>query len=196
MLKRLADFILALLGFIVLSPVLLAIGCIIRLDSSGPAIFKQDRIGWDNQIFVLYKFRTMKTGTPDVATHLLKSPEERITRIGGFLRRTSLDEVPQLINVIKGDMSLVGPRPALYNQDDLIEGRRKLGINRLRPGLTGWAQINGRDEISIESKIELDHYYLEHQSLWLDLIILIKTVFKVYTAEGVAEGGKSSEEKR
>ena len=165
--KRIFDILVSGIFLIILSPLILIISIIIKLTSKGNVFFKQKRIGRLNKEFYIYKFRTMRTDTPDVATHLLKNPEKYITPIGKFLRKTSLDELPQLFNILKGEMSLVGPRPALYNQYDLKEMRNKEGINILVPGLTGWAQINGRDEISLEEKVRLDKEYLEKQSFWL-----------------------------
>lgn len=169
--KRIFDILVSGIFLIILSPLILIISIIIKLTSKGNVFFKQKRIGRLNKEFYIYKFRTMRTDTPDVATHLLKNPEKYITPIGKFLRKTSLDELPQLFNILKGEMSLVGPRPALYNQYDLKEMRNKEGINILVPGLTGWAQINGRDEISLEEKVRLDKEYLEKQSFWFDIKI-------------------------
>ena len=179
--KRIFDILVSGIFLIILSPLILIISIIIKLTSKGNVFFKQKRIGRLNKEFYIYKFRTMRTDTPDVATHLLKNPEKYITPIGKFLRKTSLDELPQLFNILKGEMSLVGPRPALYNQYDLKEMRNKEGINILVPGLTGWAQINGRDEISLEEKVRLDKEYLEKQSFWFDIKILWLTFFKVIT---------------
>lgn len=186
--KRIFDVFISGLLLIVLSPLILIISIIIKVTSKGNIFFKQRRIGMLNKEFYIYKFRTMRTDTPDVATHLLKNPEAYITPIGKFLRKTSLDELPQLFNILKGDMSLVGPRPALYNQYDLKEMRNKQGINILMPGLTGWAQINGRDEISLEEKVRLDKEYLENRSFCFDIKILFLTFFKVLKKEGVKEG--------
>ena len=186
--KRIFDILVSGIFLIILSPLILIISIIIKLTSKGNIFFKQKRIGRLNKEFYIYKFRTMRTDTPDVATHLLKNPEKYITPIGKFLRKTSLDELPQLFNILKGEMSLVGPRPALYNQYDLKEMRNKEGINILVPGLTGWAQINGRDEISLEEKVKLDKEYLEKQSFCFDIKILFLTFFKVIKKEGVKEG--------
>ena len=147
-----------------------------------PILFTQSRVGRNNELFVIYKLRTMKNDTPDVATHLLEDPQSMYTRLGPFLRKYSLDELPQLLNIVKGDMLFVGPRPALYNQDDLVEQRTQVGVHTLVPGITGWAQINGRDEVTIPQKVKLDHYYLENRSLILDIKILIRTVFKSVSA--------------
>lgn len=186
--KRIFDILVSGIFLIILSPLILIISIIIKLTSKGNVFFKQKRIGRLNKEFYIYKFRTMRTDTPDVATHLLKNPEKYITPIGKFLRKTSLDELPQLFNILKGEMSLVGPRPALYNQYDLKEMRNKEGINILVPGLTGWAQINGRDEISLEEKVRLDKEYLEKQSFWFDIKILWLIFFKVIKKEGIKEG--------
>ncbi|MEM7448953.1 MAG: sugar transferase [Myxococcota bacterium] len=155
------------------------VAVLVKLTSRGPVFFVSDRVGKDEVIFRMFKFRTMNVGTPAVATHLLEHADSRLTPIGGFLRRTSLDELPQLINIAYGDMSIVGPRPALYNQDDLIALRRVKGVNQLIPGLTGWAQINGRDEIAIPKKVELDAYYLESRGTLFDVEIILKTIRKV-----------------
>ena len=186
--KRIFDILVSGVFLIILSPLIIVISIIIKLTSKGSIFFKQKRIGRLNKEFYIYKFRTMRTDTPNVATHLLKNPEKYITSIGKFLRKTSLDELPQLFNILKGEMSLVGPRPALYNQYDLKEMRNKEGINILLPGLTGWAQINGRDEISLEEKVKLDKEYLEKQSFWFDIKILWLTFFKVIKKEGIKEG--------
>jgi O-antigen biosynthesis protein WbqP len=158
---------------------------VVRLTSVGPVLFRTQRVGKGNKLFAMYKFRTMRINTPQVATHLLKEPDQFLTPIGKFLRRTSLDELPQLINVLSGEMSLVGPRPALFNQDDLIALRTAGGIHQLTPGVTGWAQVNGRDELPIPEKVKLDEWYLKNRSAWLDLKILGMTVFKVIRKEGV-----------
>ncbi|VVB88632.1 Bacterial sugar transferase [uncultured archaeon] len=183
--KRLFDFISASLLLFVMLPIILFISLLIKSTSSGPIFYISDRVGVKNSIFKMYKFRTMIVGTPPVATHLLTDPDRYLTPIGGFLRKTSLDELPQLFNIIRGDMSFVGPRPALYNQYDLIELRTKKDVHRLIPGLTGWAQINGRDELCIPVKVDFDEYYLKHQCILLDLKILCKTISKVVKAEGV-----------
>lgn len=184
-LKRAFDVVAAGLGLIMLSPVLLAIAIAVRLDSPGPALHWSRRIGRDNAIFPMPKFRTMRTGAPDVATHLLQDPQAWVTPVGRFLRRTSLDELPQLWSVLKGDMSLVGPRPALFNQDDLVALRTQAGVHRLRPGVTGWAQVNGRDELPIPRKVELDAEYLARRSLGLDLKILLRTALTAFSGRGV-----------
>lgn len=186
--KRAFDFIASLLAIIVLSPIILILVLLVKLTSKGPILFKQRRIGKDNKEFNIYKFRTMRVDTPNVATHLLENPEQYITPIGKFMRKTSLDELPQLLNILKGQMSIVGPRPALYNQLDLKEKRTELGIDKLLPGLTGWAQINGRDEIPLELKVKLDKEYLDRRSFTFDLKIIFLTLFKVLKSEGVKEG--------
>lgn len=187
--KRIIDFCLALIGLIVLSPVFLCIIVAIKLDSKGPVLFKQKRIGKDKKIFFIYKFRTMFVDTPnDAPTHLLKNPDTFITKSGRFLRKTSLDELPQIINIIKGEMSIIGPRPALWNQYDLIDERDNYLVNELVPGLTGWAQINGRDELPIQLKARLDGEYKENLSFMLDLKCFVKTIFSVLKSEGVVEG--------
>ena len=184
--KRLVDIAGALAGLVVLSPLLLGLALAVRLDSPGPALHWSKRVGRYNCIFRMPKFRTMRTGAPDVATHLLADPDQWITPLGRFLRRTSLDEIPQLWSVLKGDMSLVGPRPALFNQDDLVALRTQAGVDRLRPGLTGWAQINGRDELPIPQKVELDRQYLERMSLAFDLRIMAGTARAAMTGRGVS----------
>ena len=181
----------AILGIVFLSPLFLVIICFIKCDSKGPILFKQKRIGKNEDIFEILKFRTMYIDTPkDIPTHLLQNPEARITKVGKFLRKTSLDELPQLLNIIKGEMCFVGPRPALWNQYDLIEERNKYGANNIMPGLTGWAQVNGRDELPIPIKAELDGFYVQNISLGLDVKILIKTATNVIFAKGVVEGQK------
>ena len=189
-LKRVIDFILSLLGIVILSPVLLVIAIAIKLDSKGPVFFKQKRVGIHKTYFNIYKFRTMYTDTPkDMPTHLLNNPDAFITKVGGILRKTSLDELPQLINILKGEMAVIGPRPALYNQEDLIAERDKYGANDVRPGLTGLAQINGRDELEIEEKARLDGEYVKHLSFLMDLKCFFGTFSSVLKHEGVVEGG-------
>ena len=191
--KRLIDLILSLIGLIILSPIFIVIAILIKLDSKGPVFFKQKRVGINKSYFNIYKFRTMYTDTPkDMPTHMLNNPEAFITKIGKFLRKTSLDELPQLINIIKGEMAIIGPRPALYNQEDLIELRDKYKANDIRPGLTGWAQIHGRDELEIDVKAKLDGYYVEHLSFILDIKCFFLTVASVLKHEGVVEGGTGS----
>lgn len=186
--KRLFDFVMSLIGIIVLSPIILIVALAVKLTSPGPMLFKQRRIGKNNDEFQIYKFRTMRIDTPNVPTHLLENPEQWITPVGKFLRKTSLDELPQLFNILKGEMSLVGPRPALYNQIDLKEMRTEAGIHKLVPGLTGWAQINGRDEIPLSLKVKLDKEYLERKNFFFDIKIIFMTVLSVLKSEGVQEG--------
>ncbi|AUN96844.1 lipid carrier--UDP-N-acetylgalactosaminyltransferase [Bacteriovorax stolpii] len=183
--KRLFDVLLVLIILPFFLPILLVIWILIKLEDRGPALYWSKRVGTNNQIFLMPKFRSMKLNTPQVATHLLQNPDEFITKIGKFLRKSSLDEVPQLWSVLTGDMSFVGPRPALFNQDDLIELRTKCGVHLLRPGVTGWAQINGRDEIAIPLKVQFDEYYLKNQSLVFDIKIIFLTAFKVLKSDGV-----------
>ena len=185
MLKRSFDIVVALAGLLVGWPILLWLGLAVVVDSPGPAIHWSKRVGRDNRIFAMPKLRTMRIDTPDVATHLLEDPDQWITPIGRFLRRTSLDELPQLWSVLVGDMSLVGPRPALFNQDDLVALRTAGGVHRLRPGLTGWAQVNGRDELPIPQKVKLDIEYLERRSLGFDLRILAATARAAVSGRGV-----------
>jgi O-antigen biosynthesis protein WbqP len=184
--KRSLDLILSLALLILLSVPLLIIGIAVKLTSKGPVFYISDRVGKKNILFKMYKFRTMKIDTPPVATHLMTDPENYLTPIGNLLRKTSLDELPQLLNILKGDMSFVGPRPALFNQYDLIELRTGKGVHELVPGLTGWAQINGRDELPISSKVEFDDYYKSNQSFVFDLQILLLTLMKVFMKEGVS----------
>lgn len=189
-LKRGLDFLISTLAILFLSPVLIVIALAIKIDSKGPVLFKQKRVGKDKKHFMIYKFRSMYVDAPsDMPTHLLKDPSAMITRVGAFLRKTSLDELPQLINIFKGEMSIVGPRPALWNQYDLIEERDKYGANQIRPGLTGWAQINGRDELEIDEKSKLDGYYVQHMSLSLDAKCFLGTFISVLKSDGVVEGG-------
>lgn len=184
--KRIFDICVAIPASIVLAVPIALVALIIRLTSPGPALYWSDRVGINNTLFRMPKFRTMRTGTPAVATHLLADPDAYVTPIGRFLRKTSLDELPQLYSIIKGDMSLVGPRPALFNQDDLVALRTACGVHRILPGLTGWAQINGRDELEIPVKVAYDEYYLKNQSFWFDLKILFLTLVKVLNKEGVS----------
>ena len=184
--KRIFDLILSLCLVPVLLVPILVIAVSVRLTSRGPALYWSDRVGVGNGIFKMPKFRTMRIDTPPVATHLLSNPDEYLTPIGPFLRKSSLDELPQLWSVLKGDMSFVGPRPALFNQDDLIALRTEKGVHRLIPGITGWAQINGRDDIPIPKKVEFDAYYLNHRSFVFDLKILFLTFLKVTRAENVS----------
>ena len=184
--KRALDIVGGLVGLILLSPLLAGLAIAVRLESPGPALHWSKRIGRRNGVFPMPKFRTMRIGTPDVATHLLADPDKWLTPPGRFLRRTSLDELPQLWSVLKGDMSLVGPRPALFNQDDLVALRTQAGVDALRPGLTGWAQINGRDELPIPEKAQLDREYLERMSFGFDLKILASTAIAALLGRGVS----------
>ena len=184
--KRLFDLILATILIIVLSVLMLFIILAIRLTSKGPALYWSDRIGFDNSTFKMPKFRSMRIDTPQVATHLVSNPEKFLSPIGGFLRQTSLDEIPQLLSILKGDMSFVGPRPALYNQEDLITLRSDHGLHKLIPGLTGWAQVNGRDDLSIPEKVLLEVEYMHKKSFWFDLKILWLTFSKVINRKGVS----------
>ena len=178
--KRFLDFLISLIGIVILSPLFLVIILLIKLDSRGPVLFKQRRIGINKKEFNILKFRTMRIDTPkDMPTHLLDNPDAYITRVGGFLRKTSLDELPQIINIIKGEMSIIGPRPALWNQFDLIEERDKYRANDVVPGLTGWAQINGRDELPIDVKAMYDGEYVEKMDLLFDTKCFFLTIFKV-----------------
>jgi O-antigen biosynthesis protein WbqP len=178
--------LLAIILLLILSPVFLTVASVIFIEDGSPIFFKQKRVGINYTFFNIYKFRSMKKNTPNVATHLLENPESYLLQIGGVLRKLSLDELPNLINIIKGEMVFVGPRPALYNQDDLMALRVATGIDKLKPGITGWAQINGRDEISIESKVALEKEYLERKSVWFDIVILVKTFTSVLFSKGVA----------
>jgi O-antigen biosynthesis protein WbqP len=183
--KRIFDFILSLVLLLIVLLPLLLVAMLVKMTSTGPILYWSDRVGRNNTIFRMPKFRTMRIDTPAVATHLLGDPERWLTPIGHFLRKSSLDELPQLLSILNGDMSFVGPRPALYNQDDLIQLRTWKGVHNLTPGLTGWAQINGRDELPIPVKVDFDEYYLKHRSFLLDLKILFMTFFKVLRSEGV-----------
>ena len=187
--KNVLDFILSLLALIVLFPFFCIFAIIIKLESKGPVFFKQKRIGKDKKNFYIYKFRTMRTDTPkDMPTHLLKDAESYITKSGKIFRKTSIDELPQIINILKGQMSIIGPRPALWNQYDLIKERDKYNANSIRPGLTGWAQVNGRDELEIPIKAKFDGEYVEKMSLLFDTKIFLKTIIKVFKHDGVVEG--------
>lgn len=191
--KRLIDLTLALIGLIVLSPFLIVICIWIKMDSNGPILFKQKRVGINKTYFYIYKFRTMYIDTPkDMPTHLLSNPNKFITKTGKFLRKTSLDELPQIFNIIKGEMAIIGPRPALWNQYDLITERDKYHANEIRPGLTGWAQINGRDELEIAEKAKLDGDYANRISVLFDLRCFFGTITSVLKSDGVVEGGTGS----
>ncbi|WP_150269441.1 sugar transferase [Paenibacillus tepidiphilus] len=192
--KPIIDFLLALIGILLLWPFFLIIAITIKLDSKGPILFKQKRLGRNKREFHILKFRTMKTDTPkDMPTHLLQDPDYFITKVGKFLRKTSLDELPQIINILKGDMSIIGPRPALWNQHDLNEERDKYGANNIKPGLTGWAQINGRDELPIEVKARLDGEYVTKLSLVFDVKVFFMTINSVLKSDGVREGSSEAE---
>ena len=184
--KRLFDLILGLMAAAMLLVPLVVVAVLVRLTSPGPALYWSDRVGRHNKIFKMPKFRSMRVGTPAVATHLLANPKEHLTPIGSFLRKSSLDELPQLWSILVGDMSFVGPRPALFNQQDLIELRTQKHVHTLMPGLTGWAQVNGRDELPIPLKVALDAEYLQRQGVWLDLQILWLTFLKVVKSDGVS----------
>ena len=189
-LKRVIDFILSLIGLIVLSPVFIILCIWIKLDSKGPIFFRQKRVGKNKKYFNILKFRTMYIDTPkDMPTHMLSNPDQYITKAGKFLRKTSLDELPQIINILKGEMAIIGPRPALWNQDDLIAERDKYGANDIKPGLTGWAQINGRDELEIDVKAALDGEYVRRMSFPFDVKCFFGTITSVLKHEGVVEGG-------
>ena len=187
--KRLLDFILSLIGAILLMPLLGFIALAIKSESEGPALFRQKRVGKDKKLFNILKFRTMRIDAPHNApTHMLENPDKYITKVGAFLRKTSLDELPQIFNILRGQMSIIGPRPALWNQYDLIEERDKYGANDVTPGLTGWAQINGRDELAIPVKAKLDGEYVQNENFWFDCKIFFKTIIKVFKKEGIQEG--------
>lgn len=192
--KRILDFVFSVILLIIASPAILLAAIAIKLENpKGPVLFKQKRVGKNKKQFDILKFRTMRTDTPkDIPTHMLNNPEMFITRVGKFLRKTSLDELPQIINIIKGEMSIIGPRPALWNQFDLIDERDKYGANDVYPGLTGWAQINGRDELPIDVKAKYDGEYVEKMSFAFDLKIFFKTIFSVLRSEGVKEGAGQS----
>ncbi len=188
--KRVMDFVIALVGAVVLSPIFLILVIAIKLDSRGPVLFKQKRVGIHKTHFNILKFRTMRIDTPkDTPTHLLENPEQWITKVGKFMRKTSLDELPQIINILKGEMSIVGPRPALWNQYDLIAERDKYGANDVPVGLTGWAQVNGRDELGIDVKAEFDGEYAKKLGIVMDIKCFVRTISSVLKSEGVVEGG-------
>lgn len=187
--KRIIDVLLAFVGILLLWPFLIIIALFIKLDSKGPIFFRQKRIGKGKSTFYILKFRTMKVDTPnDMPTHLLEDPDFFITRVGKILRKTSLDEFPQIFNILKGEMSIIGPRPALWNQEDLIQERDKYGANDVYPGLTGWAQINGRDELPIEIKAKLDGEYVKKIGIFMDIKCFFGTIISVIKSEGVIEG--------
>jgi len=183
--KRIFDFLLALFATLFLIIPILVVALMVRLTSIGPVLYWSDRVGRNNRIFKMPKFRTMRINTPAVATHLLSDPKRYLTPVGSFLRKSSLDELPQLWSIFKGDMSFVGPRPALFNQDDLVALRTQYGVERLMPGLTGWAQINGRDELPIPNKVKLDVEYLQKQSFFMDLKIIFLTFLKVLRRDDI-----------
>ncbi len=194
--KRSLSITVSGIAIIILAPVLLGIAIAIKIDSTGPVLFKQKRVGKDKSHFMIYKFRSMYVDAPaDMPTHMLKDPTVMITKVGAFLRKTSLDELPQLFNIFKGEMAIIGPRPALWNQFDLIAERDKYRANDFRPGLTGWAQINGRDELEIEDKSRLDGYYVDHMSFLLDVKCFIGTFISVLKSDGVVEGGTGNKDK-
>ena len=194
--KRLLDIVLSGCAIVVLSPLFLILALAIKIDDPGPVFFRQKRVGIHKSHFNILKFRTMKVSTPkDMPTHLLENPQQYITRVGGFLRKTSLDELPQIFQIFSGDMSIIGPRPALWNQFDLIEERDRYGANDVRPGLTGWAQINGRDELPIDVKAKLDGEYIEKLSFLFDCKCFFGTIASVLKSEGVVEGGTGTLEK-
>lgn len=195
--KRIMDFLLSLIGIILLLPLFIILALLVKLTSKGPIFFKQKRIGKNKKLFTMLKFRTMRINTPkDTPTHMLENPEQWITKIGKFLRKTSLDELPQILNILIGQMSIVGPRPALWNQNDLIEERDKYNANSIRPGLTGYAQIHGRDELPIVDKAKLDGYYIKKMGLWFDIRIFFGTMKSIFKSEGVVEGGTGALEKQ
>lgn len=190
--KRLFDIIFSFVFLLLLSPLFIVVFFIVLIDTKGFPIFRQKRIGKNNKEFLILKFRTMNVNTPrDVPTHLLENPDQYITKVGKFLRKSSIDELPQLLNIFIGHMSFIGPRPALWSQEDLISDRTSENVHLIRPGLTGWAQINGRDTISIEEKVKLDTYYLKHFSIWLDIKILILSIVRVISKKDVLEGKQS-----
>lgn len=194
--KRLVDILLSFIGIVLLSPVILLLVIAIKIDSKGPVLFKQKRVGLHKEHFHILKFRTMRIDTPkDTPTHLLEDPAQYITKVGKFLRKTSLDELPQIWNIFVGQMSVIGPRPALWNQDDLIAERDKYGANDVKPGLTGWAQINGRDELPIEVKAKLDGEYVERMNFFFDVKCFIGTFISVAKSDGVVEGGTGTKAK-
>ena len=200
--KRIIDLFLSLLGTVILLPVFIIVGTLIYVDDPGPVFFKQKRLGQNKKIFWLYKFRSMKMNTPDIPTHLLDNPEQYITKVGRILRLLSVDELPQIYNILLGKMSIIGPRPALWNQDDLIAERDKYGANDIKPGLTGWAQINGRDELPIDIKAKFDGEYTQKLNLGgfsaftMDIKCFFGTVTKVLKHEGIVEGMAGENEKK
>lgn len=195
--KRFYDYVLSFIGLVILSPLFLLLMILIKIDSKGPILFRQKRIGRNKKHFYIMKFRTMRIDTPkDTPTHMLENPEQWITKMGKFLRKTSLDELPQIINILKSDMSIIGPRPALWNQYDLVEERDKYDVHKLYPGLSGYAQIKGRDSLPIPEKAKLDGYYVKNISLWLDIKIFFGTIKSIFKSDGVVEGGTGTLEKK
>lgn len=195
--KRLLDILLSFIALIILLPFFLIFAIIIKIESKGPVFFKQKRIGKNKRQFTILKFRTMRSDTPkDMPTHMLKNAESYITKFGNFMRKTSIDELPQIINILKGDMSIIGPRPALWNQDDLIAQRDEFNANSIRPGLTGWAQVNGRDELPIQQKAALDGEYIEKISFLFDIKIFFKTIINVFKHEGIVEGAQEGKKEK
>ncbi len=191
--KRFFDIFFSLLAIIVFSPLYIVLAILVKTTSKGPVFFKQKRVGKNKTYFMILKFRTMRNDTdPNTPTHMLENPEAHITKVGRFLRKTSLDEIPQAFNILIGQMSIIGPRPALWNQDDLVAERDKYGANALRPGLSGWAQCNGRDELSIEEKAKLDGEYVKRFNIWFDIKILFLSVFKGFSGKGEKEGKHES----
>ncbi len=193
--KRLIDVLLSGIGLILLAIPMGIVAIIIKIEDPGPVIFKQKRLGIHKSYFSIYKFRSMKVSTPDIPTHLLENPEKYITKVGKFIRKTSIDELPQMWNIIKGDMAIIGPRPALWNEYDLIAERDKYGANDVRPGLTGWAQINGRDELEIEEKARLDGVYVQKMGVKMDIRCFLGSIFAVLREDGVVEGGVKNKNK-
>ena len=195
--KRLLDILLSFIALIILLPFFLIFAIIIKIESKGPVFFKQKRIGKNKRQFTILKFRTMRSDTPkDMPTHMLKNAESYITKFGNFMRKTSIDELPQIINILKGDMSIIGPRPALWNQDDLIAQRDEFNANSIRPGLTGWAQVNGRDELPIQQKAALDGEYIKRISFLFDIKIFFKTIINVFKHDGIVEGAQEGEKEK
>ena len=195
--KRILDIVISGAGLIILSPLFLLLILAIKIDSRGPVLFKQKRVGVHKTYFNILKFRTMRIDTPkDMPTHMLSNPEQYITRVGKFLRKTSLDELPQIINILKGNMSIIGPRPALWNQYDLIAERDKYGANDVMPGLTGWAQVNGRDELEISVKAKLDGEYVKHLGFQMDCVCFFRTITSVLKGDGIVEGGTGNLKKK
>ena len=183
--KRLIDIIGSLIGLIVLSPVFVITAIAIKIESPGPIIFKQIRVGKNSETFCIYKFRSMREGTPILSTEEFTNATSFITKTGRFIRKTSIDELPQLINILKGEMSIVGPRPVIEKEEELIEARKIYGVDKILPGITGWAQVNGRDDINVEEKVKYDYEYMKNQNILLDIKIILMTVFKVIKSEGI-----------